>query len=144
MVDLRCAYDTFKTSLTPMRLNNTVLWTALCALALIAVPLVAKDKSAPGSPAAAPTECHCKPDSCKCEKKGVCKCPTTCTCDKCKALRDKAAGKTAAPTAPAAPATTGAPAATSQVSDHCGKCGDSPEKKDGDKPDCCPKEDPAK
>ena len=131
-----------------MRLLHITLGSALCALALIASPLQAKDKSGD-----APAACRCKPDSCKCEKKGVCKCPeASCTCEKCKAVR----AKQPAPAAPATKPTSEAPAKVvvncdddeddddgedkdlaggiSDLQNHCGKC----DKKDGDKPETCP------
>jgi hypothetical protein len=125
-----------------MRSLTTFFGSALCAFALLAAPVQAKDKSAGAPPAAT---CKCTADTCKCEKKGKCKCPeASCTCEKCKALRDgKPATTTPAPAAPTTPAKQ-ILELNNDVQDHCGKC----DKKDGDKEKpatcpTCPSKDPA-
>jgi len=127
---------------TTMRSLTTFFGSALCAFALLAAPVQAKDKSAGAPPAAT---CKCTADTCKCEKKGKCKCPeASCTCEKCKALRDgKPATTTPAPAAPTTPAKQ-ILELNNDVQDHCGKC----DKKDGDKEKpatcpTCPSKDPA-
>jgi len=121
-----------------MRSLTTFFGSALCAFALLAAPVQAKDKSA-GAPAAA---CKCTADTCKCEKKGKCKCPeASCTCEKCKAIRNgKPATTTPAPAAPAKQIFE----LNNDIQNHCGKC----DKKDDDKEKpatcpSCPSKDPA-
>jgi len=123
-------------TLNAMRTITTLLGSAFCALAVLAAPLNAKEKSG--------SECHCKPDSCKCEKKGTCKCnEASCTCEKCKAVRAKQPNAPAP--APGAPATKSA--ASSNTAVNCDK-DDDDDDDDDDKdavcsePETCPEKSP--